>query len=267
MRNLLIIIMICVVMALLSCSGEEAECPVAACEPSIEELEARVIANCNIFRDALVEYKDSNHGYCPVDIYNETNDLGLTVIDYLPDGELMENPFTGERTEPVDTLATEPGQTGYFQRYSWGSTLYYINGFGESHTIVEMSNTEEIEQAVIVNCLLVQQAAEMFAAHNSGIYPSDVGTDTTPGGLTLVDFLPARRMLNNPIHLFATEPVDGTSCNPGETAYVTFIQNATNTGYAITGTGIIAGTTNFTWWQSADDTCITINGVTVYCTE
>ncbi len=267
MRNLLFIIMISFVFTMLSCSGNDVESPSAPPEPSIEELEAKVIENCNTFRDALLEYKDDNEGYCPVDIHNEINDLGLTVIDYLPDGQLMENPFTGELTEPVYGSAIDPGQIGYHPGFSWGGTIYYIEGYGESSIVAELSNEDEIVAEVIGNCMLVHLAAETFASLNSGIYPNNVGVDTTPDGRTLIDLLPDGILLENPTHLCATEPVDCASANPGETGYMPIIDGGINVGYVITGTGPAAGTTVFTWWTDSTDTCVTINGEDTYCTE
>lgn len=258
--------LISLALALLSCSGDEVESPSAPPEPTIEELEAKVIENCTLLRDALVEYKDDNNGWCPSDIYSDTNDVGLTVIDCLPGGELLENPFTGERTEPSVALAAEPGQIGYHPLFGWGGTVYYISGFGGSYIIVEMSNVDEIEPTVIANCLLVQQAAEMFASLNGGVYPCNVNVDTTPEGETLVDLLPDGTLLQNPVHLAATEPIDGASCNPGETGYVPVFQGGSSVGYVITGTGVSAGYTIFTWYSAAGDTCISINGVETYCT-
>ena len=253
---------------MLSCGGDDVESPSAPPEPTIEELEARVIENCNVLRDALEEFTADNYrGACPYDIYNDTNDLGLTVIDYLPGGELMENPFTGERTEPVDTLATEPGQTGYFQRYSWGSPLYYINGFGETHMIVELSNLEELEWRVITNCLILLDAAERFASLNGGIYACCVDSDTTPEGFTLTDLVPGGERLVNPFTGAREEPTDGAACTPGETGYVPIvIIGGYNMGYVITGVGKTIAVTIFTGAYAPNYTVIEIYNEIVYCT-
>ncbi len=253
---------------MLSCGGDDVESPSAPPEPTIEELEARVIENCNVLRDALEEFTADNYrGACPYDIYNDTNDLGLTVIDYLPGGELMENPFTGERTEPVDTLATEPGQTGYFQRYSWGSPLYYINGFGETHMIVELSNLEELEWRVIANGLIVWDAAQRWAELEGVVFPDDVDVDMTPEGYTLINLLPGGKRLLNPFTGCATEPVDGAACNPGETGYSPTVVGGFTTGYVITGVGNIAAVTIFTGaFRQPDNIAILIFGEMVYCT-
>jgi hypothetical protein len=230
------------------------------------ELEAAVVENCNILRDAILEFRDDNEGYCPTDIDSDISDLGLTLVDYLPDGQLLENPFTGDRTEPVFGSAAEPGQTGYHPGFSWGGTIYYIEGYGESSIIVELSNREEISRAVIANCTLVQQAAETFASLNGGIYPCDVGCDTTPGGLTLIDLLPDGVLLDNPTHLCATEPISGASANPGEAGYIPISDGGLYVGYTITGTGPEAGVTIFSYFTDGVDTCVRINGEETFCT-
>jgi hypothetical protein len=266
MRKFLFILVFGLILSLVACSEEDGEILFSPPSPSIEELEARVIENAYIVRDALEEYRAHNRGACPIDINTDTNDLGLTLIDLLPGGELLENPFTGERTEPVDTIASEPGQIGFHLRSRYMPHFYYISGVGESFTIVELSNLEELEWVVIQNCLVVRETVEKWAALNGGIYPCCVGVDTTPEGYTVTSLLPDGHLLENPFHGCATEPIDGTAAISGQTGYVPVVQGGFNTGYTITGTGLIAGTNSFTWSQSATDTCININGVTVFCT-
>jgi hypothetical protein len=267
MHNILKLIIILSILILPACT--EDKLPAEAPAPSVAELESMVIANCYILQDALETFKADNDGICPLDIYNDTNDEGVTVIDLLPDGQLLENPFTGLRTEPVDTIATEPGQVGYFQghAYSWGSPLYYINGYGEHYTIIELSNLDELEQAVISNCMLVREAAETFAALNGGIYPGNVDADMTPGGDTLIDLLPGGALLRNPFTVCNTEPINCAASNPGETGYVPIYIGGANMGYTITGCARHAGVTTFTCYQTPSDSCLVIGGVTIYCTE
>ncbi len=268
MRNSLFIIMFCAILAMLSCSGDEAECPVAACEPSIAELEARVFENCYTFRDALEEYTDNNGCGCyPLNIYSDTNEVGLTLIDYLPGGELMENPFTGERTEPTIGIASEPGQTGYYLKsgYMPRPRLYYINGFGESHTLIELSNLEELVQQVIVNCFIVREAAMRFASLNGGIFPSDVALDTTPEGHTVISLLPDGVALENPFTCLAEEPTDGAAATPGDTGYVPCVVGGMRVGCVITGCGSVAAVTIITAAIEPNCSYIRIYDEYVYC--
>ena len=267
MHKLLFIIVFWLIFAISGCGGDEAELLICPEEPAIEELEAMVIGNTHIVRAALEEFMAHNDDLCPYDIYNDTNDLGLTVIDLLPDGQLLENPFTGERTEPVDTLATEPGQTGYSVRSYLCPSLYYINGVGEHYTVVELSNLEELKWKVIRNCLTVREAVERFAESNGGTYPSDVGVDTTPEGHTVTHFLPDGCLLENPFTRAATEPIDCAAMHPGEVGYMPVVQSLVNVGYTITGCGHIAALKIFEWEYSPTSICIMIDGETVYCTK
>ncbi len=102
------------------------------------------------------------------------------------------------------------------------------------------------EAAVKSNCHTVQLAAEDFAVQNDGVYASDVDTDTTPAGQTIIAMLPGGVALENPFTKAATEPVNGAAAQPGESGYAPIIQNAVNVGYTITGVGKTAGTTIIT---------------------
>jgi hypothetical protein len=266
MHKLFFIILIGLIVSMSACSDEDGESISSPSTPSVEELEAQVIGNCYIVRDALDEYRAHNDGACPIDIYTDTNDLGLTLIDLLPDGHLLENPFTGERTEPVDTIAAEPGQTGYYMRSPFMPFLYYINGIGESSTILELSNLEELEWKVIQNSLAVREAAEMWATLSGGIYPSNVGVSTTPGGYTLTSLLPDGHLLVNPFTGYATEPIDGCAATSGQTGYMPIVQNYLVAGYTITGSGALAGNQIFVWQYCPQFTCIKMYGEVIYCT-
>jgi type IV pilus assembly protein PilA len=98
------------------------------------------------------------------------------------------------------------------------------------------------EAAVKSNCHTVQLAAEDFAVQNDGVYSADVGADATPSGQTITDMLPGAALMENPFTKAATEPVDGTAANAGETAYDPIAQNNVNVGYTITGVGKEANT-------------------------
>ncbi len=266
MRNLLISLTIVLILSLCACS--ESENPVEMEDLSTEELEAKVVENCHILQAALEEFRIYNDGFCPLDIYTDTNSEGLTVIDLLPEGQLLENPFTMHRTEPVDTIATEPGQVGYYQgrRYSWERPLYYINGYGEHYTILELSNLQELEQEVIANCMRVRNAAEMFATLNGGVFPGNLN-GTTPQGDTIIDMLPDGRRLRNPFtNNHCSEPVDGAAATSGQTGYTPVCDVGITVGYCITGNGLYGGTEIFLWWQTPSDTMVRVNGATVYCT-
>jgi hypothetical protein len=100
---------------------------------------------------------------------------------------------------------------------------YLITGFGADSELIRLSNLPHdvfyFEEQTISNCYTLLDAVETFAADNNGVYPSDVGVDTTPSGQTVTDLLPGGHLLTNPYTLAATEPVNGVAVNPGETGY------------------------------------------------
>lgn len=265
MRNLLIFIMISILAGVCACSEDPADSIIEPPEPTIEEFEASVIANCHILKEALEAFMEDNDGGRPEDVCGDTNRVGLTLIDYLPDGQFLENPFTGERTEPVDTIATEPGQTGFYSIHEWATPgFYYINGFGERHVIVELSNREELEQKVIENCFLVREAVMRFALLNGGVYPDNVGVDTTPEGYTVTALLPGGELVENPFTLCHQEPFDGTAVFVGNTGYVPLVFGG-NVGYTITGVGAEMAVMIFTADSDPRCTFISIYDERLYC--
>ena len=87
------------------------------------------------------------------------------------------------------------------------------------------------------NCHTVQLATEDFSVMTEGMYPSDVDSDTTPGGDTLIDMLPGGQPVNNPFTNNNTEPVNGAATLPGQIGYTPIINNMIIDGYTITGFG------------------------------
>lgn len=77
--------------------------------------EQAVVDNYTALIDAINRYISNNQGIYPADA-DELNERGLSIVDYLPDGQLLVNPYTNERTEPSDWSAynaTIPGQITY----------------------------------------------------------------------------------------------------------------------------------------------------------
>lgn len=201
-----------------------------------------VRAGCQKVCDAADAFAAENGGEYPLDLLSDTTVTGKRFVDFLPEGQMLANPFTGEDTEPVLGTADSSGEIAYRVRGfcpHWG---YWITGFGGDSMIVELTNAEELEDAVRLNCYIIQAAVERFAMLNDGIYPSDVGADCTPLGETVIDLLPEGYLLVNPFTLAATEPVDGSAANAGETGYMPVCMCGINSGYTITGVGAEAGT-------------------------
>jgi hypothetical protein len=75
--------------------------------------EEAVVENCRIVAAAVDAFTLENDGRYPSGD-NEVNNAGLTVMDYMPEGRLLANPYYGWRTEPQwGVAAGYTGQTGY----------------------------------------------------------------------------------------------------------------------------------------------------------
>jgi hypothetical protein len=105
---------------------------------SPEELLVR--ANAEIVRQAVISFAAANDGLYPANVGVDTTDQGDTLIDLLPNGRLLANPFTAAATEPMDGAAACPGQCGYLAITDDGAQVvgYYISGYGEKELIVEL---------------------------------------------------------------------------------------------------------------------------------
>jgi len=80
-----------------------------------------------------------NNGVYPDDTSSDINLDGDTLRDLLPGGILLENPFTGARTEPVDASAANPGETGLVDVKHCGDPVgYTITGYGATSDIVTL---------------------------------------------------------------------------------------------------------------------------------
>ncbi|UCF04736.1 MAG: hypothetical protein JSV33_12545 [bacterium] len=80
---------------------------------NIPALEDSVRANCLRVQAAADAFAAQNNDIYPQDVDVDMTPAGDTVIDLLPGGSYLVNPFTGMVTEPVNHQASYPGQTGY----------------------------------------------------------------------------------------------------------------------------------------------------------
>lgn len=81
--------------------------------PSYYEKDERTIENCCAVMRAAEAFAEQNNGWYPHNVGVDRTPLGNTLIDFLPDGLLMENPYHLCRTEPIDGAAAQQGETGY----------------------------------------------------------------------------------------------------------------------------------------------------------
>jgi type IV pilus assembly protein PilA len=75
--------------------------------------ETSVRANCHIVQLAAEDFAVQNEAVYAADVDNAQTLTGRTITDILPKSQLLENPFTKARTEPVNGPAANPGETGY----------------------------------------------------------------------------------------------------------------------------------------------------------
>ncbi len=212
--------------------------------PAKDEL---VIHNCLLVRDAAEAWAAESDGDYPGDPESR-NTSGHTLIDFLPDGMHLVNPFDGTRNQPIYLAWGNPGDTDYLSfdddrcNPSCDQNGYMITGFGESGEIYRITQNwpdslVALDSLTIANCIAVRNAAEQFAAENNGEHPSDLSA-ITPLGHGLREFFPGEiTYLRNPYTCQNTEPIDGQAVNQGETGYAVMMQGGVCTGYLITGYG------------------------------
>ena len=95
--------------------------------------------------------------------------------------------------------------------------LLFTAGCGDESAPVVVEPS--LEDLVIANCYIVQQAAEDFAAQNNDVYPSDVDVSQNLDGNTLINLLPGGVQLTNPFTGLQSVPNNGAALAAGETAY------------------------------------------------
>jgi hypothetical protein len=104
-----------------------------------------VVQNCETVRDAVEAFASMNDGWYPGGLW-DTTPGGDTVIDLLPSGTLLDNPYTGVPTEPTNGTAALFGQTGYLvQVDTLGRNAgYTITGYGWCGEIVNISVMHQV---------------------------------------------------------------------------------------------------------------------------
>lgn len=210
--------------------------------PTVEELEAIVKGNSLTLLEAVEAFAIDRGGWYPANSDSDTTATGKTLIDYLPGGERLINPFTGLKDQPVDSIPSSPGEIGY-KRWSNGNT-FFIQGFGANSIIVEHDNIEETEALVIENCLELQRAVEEWRSGDYFDYRYPCSSaDCNQLGDVLQDCLPDRRLLENHFTGADSEPaIWGASARlPGEIGYECKVDQGLPVGYTITAVGFEPG--------------------------
>jgi prepilin-type N-terminal cleavage/methylation domain-containing protein len=104
--------------------------------------EARVKGNCHAVQLAAEDFAVQNGGVYAANLADAIP-TGSTIIDLLPGGDLLENPFTKAITEPIDGAAAQVGETGYVGVDLDGDGLqdgYTITGYGYQQLVLTLTN-------------------------------------------------------------------------------------------------------------------------------
>jgi len=99
--------------------------------------EAAVKSNCHTVQLAAEDFAVQNDGVYAADVDSDTTPGGDTIVDMLPGGARLENPFTKAATEPVNAQAANPGETGYVPVAQNGVNVgYTITGAGKGGNVI-----------------------------------------------------------------------------------------------------------------------------------
>jgi prepilin-type N-terminal cleavage/methylation domain-containing protein len=104
--------------------------------------EARVKGNCHTVQLAAEDFAVQNDGVYAANT-GDALPNGDTLIDLLPSGALLENPFTRADSEPIDGAAATVGQTGYIVVDDNGDGVndgYAITGYGEHEVVLTLTS-------------------------------------------------------------------------------------------------------------------------------
>jgi prepilin-type N-terminal cleavage/methylation domain-containing protein len=105
--------------------------------------EASVKSNCHTVQLAAEDFSVRNDGVYAADLSDQTVSApNETIMDMLPAGNPLMNPFTRAATEPVDGAAGNPGVTGYEPVVDASGTNvgYTITGFGKTALVITLTS-------------------------------------------------------------------------------------------------------------------------------
>ena len=99
--------------------------------------ESKVKENCHCLQLAVELYATGNDGlYCA----DDAGSINANIVPLLPAQQLLRNPFTAARTEPVSGVAAAIGQSAYQVLAPLGvNTGYSITGFGRSAIVMTVT--------------------------------------------------------------------------------------------------------------------------------
>lgn len=151
---------------------------IAALDPHTVTYHDSVITNCDATVAAAEEFS-RQAGRCPSDVAADALPSGLTMMDFLPNGELLMNPSSNVQDSPVDGMTSEAGQIGYqaIDRNGDGTNDgYLVFAMGaDGYTLIMVRARESPEDEITRSAVLsVRGDVEEFASYNGGEYPRDL---------------------------------------------------------------------------------------------
>jgi hypothetical protein len=201
-----------------------------------------LFANVRLVVDAAKAYAAANNGAYPSDVGGTPNLEGDTLVDLLPNGELLINPFTSMPDQPIDGSSASAGDIGYVPSDPVGDgTLgsFVIDAMGCNGWIVAtVLPYSQKEEYVWHDALELRVAVNQFK-QASGQYPHNLDTETTPGGKTVLELHTDNGYdFENPYTGLAYVPSLGSAANKGEVSYQPIETEGVVTSFAITGRGV-----------------------------
>src|SRR5262249_17756223 len=141
--------------------------------------------------DAAMRFAANNDGVYSTDTWGDEDHDGKTLIQLLPGGNLLYNPFEGANTEPQDGLGLDwHGMIGYLGQDNGARVIDYfqLETYDcDGNIILAMSPYRtQYGEFVWSQAYGLRTAIETFAK-SSGHYPDDLDTEETPDGKTVMD--------------------------------------------------------------------------------
>jgi len=173
----------------------------------------------------------------------DVNSRGDSLRDLLPEGLLLINPFTGQRTEPSMEDVYVPGHIFFGAgEDSTGPTRgVQVKAYGRQGLIwsqwIQTSLFEERDRRTFLNGEIVKIAVEDWAKENGGTYPFNI-YQLNRMGHSVIDLLPGEHLLVNAFTFMPTEPVDGLAACAGQIGYMVTVKDRINMGYVINAFGL-----------------------------
>lgn len=245
------ITVIVLVITLIIAIGCEEKTIVEVQAPTDQEFEAIVKGNTLTLLEAVELFALDNYGCFPESADSDTTVTGKILIDYLPKGERLLNPYTGLKDQPTDIQPTLPGEICYYkyhvhevvldESYDFYLNVYFIKGYGTNSIIAEHDNIYETEALVVEDCLELQEAVEAWHKDcSAGYYPNSL-VDNNDLLNTVIDYLPHRCFMKNRFSMYPTEPSadNYTPAAMGAIGYGGKEENGATVGYRISAIGFV----------------------------